>query len=73
MFDPSLIANGWSFTCRLVHESGFDEFDDLLMPKPWVVFDNNNLTILQERNLIKGHAVLVYASAIYMESMLRGK
>ena len=57
---------------RIVHGEDFDNFDSYKMADPWIVSENSNLTHLEIDGHLKGKAILIYASNVYMDPLFSG-
>ena len=57
---------------RIVHTKEFDLFESYpWQPEHWTIFDQLNISLLEENSLIKGKTVLLYSNNVYLDFMLK--
>ena len=57
----------------IVHQENFSTFDNYSFPEPYVVWEENNVTRMNERNLTTDHIIYIHTDGMNIGSIHKSK
>ena len=57
----------------IVHQENFSSFDNYSFPEPYVVWEENNVTRMNERNLTTDHIIYIHTDGMNIGSIHKSK